>query len=79
MEKNQGKDEIGAMHSHLPESGDFSTATDICTLMLYAQITKWKQHIVVSKKIYFHLELRNQLINDYSFRQLKCGFPLIKK
>lgn len=38
-----------AMHSHLPETGDFITATDICTLMLYEKFTKWKQHNVVSK------------------------------
>ena len=37
------------MHSHLPETGDFITATDICTLMLYEKFTKWKQHKVVSK------------------------------
>lgn len=39
-----------AMHSHLPETGDFITATDICTLMLYAKFAKWKTHTVVSKK-----------------------------
>lgn len=37
------------MHSHLPETGDFITATDVCTLMLYGKFTKWKQHNVVSK------------------------------
>lgn len=39
----------GAMHSHLPETGDFITPTDICTLMLYEKFAKWKQHNVVSK------------------------------
>ena len=38
-----------AMHTHLPETGDFMTATDICTLMLYEKFAKWKQHNVVSK------------------------------
>jgi hypothetical protein len=38
-----------AMHSHLPETGDFITATDICTLMLYAKFAKWKRHTVVSQ------------------------------
>jgi len=38
------------MHSHLPETGDFITATDICTLMLYGKFTGWKQHNVVSEK-----------------------------
>lgn len=41
---------IGAMHSHLPETGPYMTATDICTLMLYAKFAKWQQHIVVSEK-----------------------------
>jgi hypothetical protein len=40
------------MHSHLPETGDFITATDICTLMLYEKFTKWKTHNVVSKKYF---------------------------
>lgn len=38
------------MHSHAPETGDFITATDICTLMLYEKFTSWKHHNVVSKK-----------------------------
>ncbi|MDH2206474.1 MULTISPECIES: hypothetical protein [Empedobacter] len=37
------------MHSHLPDTGDFITATDICTLMLYGKATGWKQHNVISK------------------------------
>lgn len=41
-----------AMHSHLPETGDYITATDICTLMLYSKFTNWKTHIVVSKKYF---------------------------
>lgn len=41
---------VGAMHSHLPETGDFITATDICTLMLYAKFANWKTHNVVSQK-----------------------------
>jgi len=49
-EHNDGKQAIGAMHSHLPETGDFMTATDICTLMLYSKFTDWKTHNVVSKK-----------------------------
>jgi hypothetical protein len=44
----EGNEVVGAMHSHLPETGDFITATDICTLMLYEKFAKWKQHTVVS-------------------------------
>jgi len=40
---------IGAVHSHLPQTGDFITATDICTLMLYEKLTTWQTHTVVSK------------------------------
>lgn len=38
-----------AMHSHAEETGDFITATDVCTLMLYQKYTSWKSHNVVSK------------------------------
>ena len=48
--EEEGKQIEGSMHSHLPETGDFITATDICTLMLYGKFTKWKQHNVISKK-----------------------------
>ncbi|MCB9202345.1 MAG: hypothetical protein H6604_04760 [Flavobacteriales bacterium] len=44
------KEVVGAMHSHLPETGDFITATDICTLMLYEKFAKWKTYNVVSEK-----------------------------
>jgi hypothetical protein len=47
--EEEGKEIEGTMHTHLPETGDFVTATDICTLMLYEKFTKWKQHNVVSK------------------------------
>lgn len=39
---------IGAMHTHLPSTGDFITPTDICTLMLYEKFVEWDQYIVVS-------------------------------
>jgi hypothetical protein len=38
------------MHSHQPETGDFITATDICTLMLYEKLVGWKNHTVASRK-----------------------------
>ena len=38
-----------SVHSHLPETGDFITATDICTLMLYAPFADWPQHLVISE------------------------------
>ncbi len=48
--EEEGKQTFGAMHSHLPETGHFITATDICTLMLYGKFAKWEQHIVISEK-----------------------------
>jgi len=45
-----GGEVLGAMHTHLPETGEFITATDICTLMLYEKIAKWKTHNVISKQ-----------------------------
>jgi hypothetical protein len=48
--EDEDKKSVATMHSHLPESGEFITATDICTLMLYEKFTKWEQHIVVSEK-----------------------------
>jgi hypothetical protein len=47
---NTNEEIIGAAHTHLPETGDFITATDICTLMLYEKFAGWKQHTVVSEK-----------------------------
>jgi hypothetical protein len=47
--KEDGKEIVATMHSHLPETGDLITATDICTLMLYEKLAKWKQHIVISE------------------------------
>ena len=40
---------LASIHTHLPSSGNFITATDVCTLMLYEKFTGWPQHIVVSK------------------------------
>ena len=48
--KPQDGEDAKTIHSHLPETGDFITATDICTLMLYEKFAKWKNHSVVSKK-----------------------------
>jgi len=50
IEFKNDQTEVETMHSHLPETGDFITATDICTLMLYEKFTNWKSHMVLSKK-----------------------------
>lgn len=48
--EENGDQVVGAMHTHLPETGEFITATDVCTLMLYAKFAKWKQYNVVSEQ-----------------------------
>ncbi len=48
--EEKDKSAFGAVHSHLPETGEFITATDICTLMLYEKFAKWEQHMVISEK-----------------------------
>jgi hypothetical protein len=41
--------QVAAVHSHLPTTGAYITATDICTLMLYKDFTSWDNHMVGSK------------------------------
>lgn len=45
-----GQEVVGTMHTHLADTGDLITPTDICTLMLYEKFAKWKQHIVMSAR-----------------------------
>jgi hypothetical protein len=59
--EEEGKEIEGTIHSHLPETGDFITATDICTLMLYEKFAKWNQHNVVSKN---YLSIWNCLTDE---------------
>ena len=50
-EKNKdGSVNMGNVHNHIPETGDFITATDICTFRLYKKFTNWKQQLVISEK-----------------------------
>lgn len=46
---DSGKTASSTMHTHLKESGDFMSATDICTLLLYERFTSWQTHYVISK------------------------------
>lgn len=47
---NTAQGEVVEMHTHLPETGELITATDVCTLMLYEKFANWTTHNVVSKK-----------------------------
>ena len=46
--KNGDIQVLGAMHTHLPETGSLITSTDICTLMLYEKFAGWKSYYVMS-------------------------------
>ena len=48
--QSDGTEIVSTIHSHLPETGDLITSTDLCTLMLYEKFAKWKSHKVVSQK-----------------------------
>lgn len=48
----EGSKSVGAVHTHLPETGDCMTVTDVCTLMLYQKFAGWEQHTVVSENYY---------------------------
>ena len=47
--ESEGKEVVATVHSHAPETDDFITPTDICTLMLYAKFAEWKRHFVISE------------------------------
>lgn len=46
--QREGQQISGGEHTHSPQSGDFITATDICTLMLYEKYAKWQTYYVMS-------------------------------
>ena len=49
-------DEVGktvsGVHSHILEDWPYMTPTDICTLMLYQNLTNWESYNVVNKKYF---------------------------
>lgn len=47
---NDDNIQLASIHSHLPQTGDLITATDICTTMLYEKFTKWSTVYVMSQK-----------------------------
>lgn len=77
--KEKDKQQVGAVHTHLPETGDFMTPTDVCTLMLYAGKAGWAQYYVASQN-YFSIwdvktsrltSLTNEAMNRLSEDQQK--------
>lgn len=49
-DQQDGKLILATVHTHLPETGDLITATDVCTLLLYAPHITWGQHYVMGSK-----------------------------
>jgi hypothetical protein len=49
-----------SLHSHL--LSDYPTPTDICTLLLYRELSGWKQHYVMSQKIVTIIDLEKETI-----------------
>lgn len=49
--RNSKKEIESTAHTHLPETGDYITPTDVCTLLLYSRYCTWKKHIVISRNI----------------------------
>jgi hypothetical protein len=68
---------VATVHTHLPETGDFITATDICTLMGYEH---WQSHYVLSKNyisiwdckkdelVILTMDAWNRIIKDHAER-----------
>ena len=69
--KSKDGEDAETIHSHLPETGDFITATDICTLMLYEKFAKWKNHSVVSKKYMSIWDCQTDTLNIISMDVIK--------
>lgn len=66
-----GKEIVAGTHTHLPETGDFITATDICTLMLYEKSTKWKQYYVYSKNYMSIWDCEKNQLTPISMKAIK--------
>ncbi|MBC7440424.1 MAG: hypothetical protein H7250_10645 [Flavobacterium sp.] len=66
-----GKEIVAGTHTHLPETGDFITATDICTLMLYEKSTKWQQYYVYSKNYMSIWDCEKNQLTPISMKAIK--------
>lgn len=47
-ERSDSTDEIVTTHSHLNETENFITPTDVCTLLLHEKFTNWNGHNVIA-------------------------------
>jgi hypothetical protein len=53
---------VGGVHSHVIEKWLTITPTDVCTLMLYQNLTKWESYTVISKKFVSVWNPNNKLV-----------------
>ncbi len=49
-EKVNSDDTLDSYHTHLHETGEPITSTDICTLLLYQKYARWRTHTVIGDK-----------------------------
>jgi hypothetical protein len=68
--------QVGSMHTHLPETGDFITITDVCTLKLYEKFTTWNQYIVTSQHYASIWDCKNNKLNILTIEEWKKSNPL---
>lgn len=66
----EGQEIVAGSHTHLPETGDFITATDICTLMLYEKSTTWKQYYVYSKNYMSIWDCEKNILTPVSIKEI---------
>lgn len=49
LEENDTLEVEASIHSHIGNTSEYITETDICTLLLYGDFASWKKHYVVSE------------------------------
>lgn len=60
IKDEHGNAAITTIHSHV--NSEYIDPTDICTLLLYKDYVKWKQHYVVGKKYVSVFDLENETL-----------------
>lgn len=61
----ENKDQVGIIHTHLPEFSPFITPTDICTAMLYAEIAQNRIFTTVSHDYFCHFDAKTMALHIY--------------
>lgn len=63
-EETESGQKVGSIHTHVIEDFPFMTSTDICTFLLYKDIFKLNNHVVVSEKYMsiFHADTETFII-----------------